>query len=162
MICIGDNCFTVSCDCGCDTTMIVKTMDDIVFISFSSSDFYNKQSGINTVIYKIKHKFNELLHKINKKEFCLTDIILGKNEKDKFLKAISSIKIVSGETKQINSGCIKIIKEKVGNDEITSIWLINKTSLKNIILGKTHRAYDICMNKEQWEKFVKYCNKKLS
>jgi len=162
MICIGDNSFTISCDCGCDTTMIVKTMDDMVFISFSSSDFYNKQSGMRSLLNHTKQKFTEILYKIRHKEYCLSDILLGKKEKERFLKALSSIKVNSGEQKQTNSGYIKVEKEKICNDEILSIWLINKTSLKNILLGKTHRAYDICMNKEQWETFVKYCYKKLS
>ena len=160
MVCKGNNSFVVACNCGCDNSMIVKVIDDVVFISFASSDFSIKQNGIDYFIDKIKQKIEEIYCIKNHKKFYLSGVIVNVEEKDLFLEAINSIKVNDGATKISNSAIFEIDKE----DEALGFFclnLINKTPLKESLKGRTYRAYDIAMNKQQWDGFVKYSNNKL-
>lgn len=162
MVLIGKNCFAVSCSCGCDNTMIVKVLDDNVFISFASSEFSNKQFGINSLTYNCKEKLKEIICHLTHKSYCLMEIILKVDEdKNDFIKALKSINVADGAETEDIPAKLFVDTRFAKEDGTFSVILINKTPLNEILKGKTYHSFDIALNKTQWETFVKNVCRKL-
>lgn len=160
MVCVGKNSFIVSCSCGCDNTMIVKVLDDNVFISFAISEFYNKQFGIEALIYNCKEKVKEIYCNLKHKKYYLKEIIIDSDEKEDLIKAFKSIEVEDGG--DLCDIPVKLTVDTTYLEEGTiSIALINKTPLKEILKGKTYCSFDISLNKKQWEILVKNVCRKL-
>ena len=50
--------FFVSCSCGCGNALECKTIDNIVYVSFLSGDFYIRQGILNNIRESIKDLAN--------------------------------------------------------------------------------------------------------
>lgn len=159
MVYQGENSFVVTCNCHCDNSMIVKVLDDTVFITFVVSEFYNKQHSINNSIYNIKENIKHLYCIANHKKYYLNEIILDIKDKDIFINALNSIKVKDGGEKISNSALFEINIDK--EFKCISLALLDKTPLIEILKGKTYRAFDIALNKKQWNSFVEYLKKEL-
>ena len=52
-----ENTFFISCNCGCGNALECKTIDDIVYVSFLSGDFYIRQGVFNNIRERFKYNF---------------------------------------------------------------------------------------------------------
>ena len=158
MIIKGKNKLFVSCNCGCGNILEFDVLDNTVFISVSQSSFYQKQQTIKDAIFQ---KISLLKKHCEKQEKIITEFILSQDEARDFIEALYELEIEDGGEQCINDSYLKfeIISELIEYDsEEYVISLINKQSLKDM-LGHEYRAYDLALNKKQFDKFKELCKK---
>lgn len=158
MVLKGKNSFSISCNCGCGNTATFKVYDDVVVVSFLSSDFYNKQFSLT---YSLDRKLKEILSIKYNKPFILSDIVISNEDLDDFISALESLKIEKDVENTKNTGFLYLDTNDMEECQCFELMLINKTSLIDSITLKTYRAYDIVLNKKSYEAFVKKCKQKL-
>lgn len=152
--------FVVSCDCGCTNGLEFKVVDDSVFVSSFSGDFYLYQGITGIIKDKLKYLYKHLRHK----QIYMADCCMSKDDIKDFLYAINNL--VLDDTKDDcsykNDSKLCLYRERVIDDlYIYGIYIKPILNTKKYILGKDYRAREIVYTKEEWKKFVKACNKYL-
>jgi hypothetical protein len=150
--------FVVTCNCGCTNGIEFKVLDDCVFISSFSGDFYNKQNifsymGKEYVINTAKHK-----------GIYLSDCCLDKEDIKDFLYAINNLYVDKKEnsTPYTKGSYLSLYRDEISDDiEIFGIALRPKMKLLNLLLHD-YRAYDVVYTFNEWKHFVNICNKKFA
>ena len=138
----------IFCKCGCCEGIIFKNLNGQIYISFVSDDFYSRQELFGNIRNTLKMFCGKRL---------LKDILVTEedliNIKQYLLNADYKEETPFNNDSHIN----------VGYDEDFgySIYLFSDLSKKDIILLKTHRAYQIVLSKKERNKLVKRIDKIL-
>ena len=147
----------INCDCGCGNVLEIKKFDNEIYISYSNGIFYNKQKG-----FDFEHsKFNYILKNIKKKKIYLNDIIIKNKDLDKFLDAINGLNIENSSlVTNINKARLTLEEIRISEEILPdfSICLISELTNKDFLFNKEYRAYEIILNKNEWDTFVRRCN----
>ena len=144
-----ENTFFISCNCGCGNALECKTIDDIVYVSFLSGDFYIRQGVFNNIRERFKMLFGKHL---------LKDIIVDEKDLINFRDFLLSVPCENDEIVD-NDSFIHIDYEKEFGE--FGIWLISTLSDKDILLGRIHRPYEIALNKKERDILIKKINYRL-
>lgn len=144
-----ENTFFISCNCGCGNALECKTIDNTIYISFLSGDFYIRQGIFNNLGERFKMFFGKHL---------LKDILVDKDDLICFRDFLLSIPCDNDEVVE-NDSFIHIDYDKEFNT--FGIWLISTLKDKDILLGRIHRPYEIILNKKERDLLVKKINYKL-
>jgi len=157
MVYTKDNSLVVTCNCGCNAIMTVKVIDELVFISFASSDYYTYQSNF---LYGIANKANVFIHNLLNRAYYLTSLCLTDGDMADFISAINLITVKDGGEICDNTGVIELSKD-TDFPSLGFISLISHSNLYDILRGRVYRDYEIVFNKEQWENFKQYAKRKF-
>lgn len=146
------NSISLNCDCRC-TTLNIDVLDEFVYFSFKYDLFLTKQNVLKSLFFdKINQISNKLFHKKN----VLCELIINESEMQKFIRQLNNIKIEKS-TNDKEKNCSYIAIKKDDELKVYYILLISKQSLKDCLL-KEHYAYEIVLNKRQFNKFKNLCN----
>lgn len=156
------NSFVVMCDCGCANGLEFKIIDDEIFVSSVSCDFYINQ-GIFCVL---KKKVRYIKDYLIRKPIYMCDCCMTKQDVLEFLDIINHIKFKNitddSEHNIINDSKISMYYKKDYNDfnaSIYGIYIKPTMKLLQYLRGKEYRAYEIVYTKKEWQKFVHACNR---
>ena len=148
----------VKCSCGCSLLNIEYDFG-IVWFNLYGSDFYNAQTHVKDLI---ENRIDILKHFLNKKEKYFTEIILTKENFEKFVKDVNELNEIvqksaeeSDDTSYLKSD-IYIEYDKEIDEYILSIR--GKYNFKDVLTGKVHRYYEPSLTKEDFDKFTKRLN----
>lgn len=146
------NSISLNCNCGC-TTLNIDVLDEFVYFSFKYDLFFTKQNVLKSLFFdKINQIGNKLFHKKN----VLCELIINESEAQEFIRQLNNIR-VEKNTNDKEKNCSYISITKDDELKIYYISLISKQSLKDCLL-KEHYAYEIVLNKKQFNKFRRLCN----
>lgn len=136
----------ITCSCGCDSTISFKYTDGIIYVGFSSSDFYLKQNTFEN----LRVKFNLLRNKNILKEIMV--------EKDELieLKNFLLSHTYNPDVKFKNSSRLK-----VEYDYFPFIELFSTINKHEIIRNKFYRGYELMINQEIANDLIKQINEVL-
>ena len=152
--------FSVTCSCGCEDGFVFRELDGSLFISSVSSDFYMLQTNSwNKFIKNLK----EYIFLSHRKRFILKDICVKKEDIENLLDYLNSIYDKLNDDEVDNISKLIIVREDFKEYNYTdySIELISRAKNAKEIFFKTHRKYDLVLNKKETKKLIKYCKKAL-
>lgn len=136
--------FILTCNCGCNEGMSIKTLDGEIFISFFSDDFYTSQDVLKNI-------------KLALKMFCgkriLKDIIVTEQNLLDLKDFLMKIECTDEETN--NDSHISFFWDK---DFGFEIYLISDIPRKRALLFKNHRAFEIVLGEKERNLLVKKIN----
>ena len=154
-----DNLY-IFCDCGCDTIIALKKVDEELFISVSSSKFYSEQ---NTLYSKIFDILKELIILKKHKRNVLSECIINDKEDIKKLKDFLEdiLPNLDSENTYINSS--QLVVENISQEsfECYAVEILGTSRNLSNILFHRHRRYEIVATKKEVMKMIKYCKKAL-
>lgn len=146
-----NNNLIIMCNCGCDSGLSFKILQNQIFISSIQSNFYSKQKSHTE---KVKHILKRFFHK----KIYLVDIILDKNEKKELIKNLYELydSIIDSDEVEENYSLLKAYKIKNETDyDNFGLYIQSKQNILDILRNKEYRAYDIVYNKKEFFIFIK-------
>ena len=146
----------VMCDCGCSGFKF-EILDDEIFISVLSSQFYERQES------RIKENIKHFTKKLLRKDTYVADIIVKADELKEVIKTLERFKFTKGEgIKHKNDSHLAIYPIEF-NDKIEEYELLIQYdgSLLDIARNKVFRGSEICLNEDEWKTLLNYLKRKV-
>lgn len=156
--------FILLCSCGCDNGFIFKELDGNIYVSTVSSDFYNYQGiGVKKLFYRLSKNIKEYNLVKHHKKNILKETFCNKENIQNLLTYLESQLPTLNNEKINNITKLRIKKDIIEECNYTdySIELLTATTNAKEIFFKTHRKYDIVLNKKETLKLIKSCKKAL-
>ena len=139
--------FMVSCSCGCSDAMEAKTLDDQIYVSFLSSDYYTNQ----------KHGRFRLAALLFCGKTVLKDILCTEDDLKQFKKFLLSVEYKEEHEEKNDSHIVIDYDEDFG----LSIMLISDQKRWKAWKFKNHRLFDIALSKSDRDVLVRRINHAL-
>lgn len=131
-----------SCSCGCGSSMSACSIDSCIYLTFYSSDYFIYQDPLEC----IKHNTKLLFSKDAVKEFFITE-----DELTDFCRYLESVEC--RDEKADNYSHIRIeYEDGVGY----CILLVPDISALDVLMGHSHRIYEITLNSRLRDRLVRY------
>lgn len=156
--------FIILCNCGCGNGFEFNELDGELFVSSLSSDFYSKQLFL---FPNLKEKLKEIRLVKHHKRNILKEIVTTKDNLKDLLDYLERFDFKYEETNNysyLRASKFEVDFDDENKNDYTEYFLEligQKKDIKEIIMEKNFRKYELCLNKKEVENLKKSIKKIL-